>query len=80
MLDVIPDWYINAKYVATNGKLAANNAKPETNKKLTPNIFDIRLVRMRDELPSQYPNDINPKNAPIMILVITGLDPTQNAN
>ena len=40
----------------------------------------IRDMRTRSEFPSQYPSDINPKNAPIIILVITGLEPTQNDN
>ena len=43
-------------------------------------MFGILGTRTRGELPNQYPNDIKPKNAPIIILVITGLDPTQNDN
>ena len=48
--------------------------------KLAANIVLIRLCVIRSDDPRKYPNDINPKNMPIIILVITALEPTQNDN
>ena len=68
------------KYPDTNGKLAARHANAAIMMKLALNIVLIFLFGIFSEDPKKYPNDINPKNVPIIILVITALDPTQNAN
>ena len=79
-LDIIPQEYIRTKYSVTNGKLDAKNANSDITMKLHAKIFFIYFVLIRSDSPKKYPSDINPKNIPIIILVITALDPTQNDN
>ena len=80
MLDVIPHWYSHTKYFKTNGKLDANNANAAISIKLAHKIFRMLLPAIFLDSPRKYPNDINPRNVPIIILVITALDPTQKDN
>ena len=79
-LDVMPQRYRRIKYSITSGKLDANNANIAMIIKLVANIVLIRLCAMRSDEPKKYPSDINPKNIPIIILVITALEPTQKDN
>lgn len=79
-LDVIPQRYRRTKYSETNGKLDAKNANKATTIKLVPNIVLIFLFCILSDEPKKYPNDIKPKNIPIIMLVITALDPTQKDN
>ncbi len=76
----MPQRYRCTKYSVTNGKLAAKKANNAITIKLTDKTVLIRLLAMRGDDPIKYPSDINPKNVPIIILVITALDPTQKAN
>ena len=78
MLDIIPQEYIRTKYSITNGKLDAKNANSDITIKLHDKIFLICFVFIRPDSPKKYPSDINPKNVPMIILVITALEPTQN--
>lgn len=76
----MPHWYSQIKYFSTNGKLAANSARAAIIKKLAHRILRIFLLAIFLDSPIKYPSDMNPRNVPIMILVMTALDPTQNDN